>query len=63
MEGSLHRVLIYSWTWAPEDTITQATSDYIKCKHWMCGKSKLPYSMYVTSFLEHWNILINLFWY
>ena len=57
MEGSLHRVLICRWTWAPEDTSTQATSDY------MCGKSRLLYSIYVTSFLEHLNILINLFWY
>ena len=28
------------WTWAPEDTSTQATTEFVKCKHWICGKIK-----------------------
>ena len=29
------------WTWVPEDTSTQATSAYIRCKHWMCCKGSM----------------------
>ena len=32
--------MIFGWTWVPEDTSTQATSAYIRCKHWMCRKIK-----------------------
>ena len=28
-------------TWVPEDTSTQATSAYIKCKHWLCRKVRM----------------------
>ena len=24
------------WTWVPEDTSAQVTSEFIKCKHWIC---------------------------
>ena len=30
--------IICGWTWVPEDTSAQATSAYIRCKHWMCWK-------------------------
>ena len=30
--------IICGWTWVREDTSTQATSAFIKCKHWMYPK-------------------------
>ena len=38
--------IICGWTWAPEDTSTQATSESIKCKQWMCRKLKQLHSLY-----------------
>ena len=32
--------IICGWTWVPENTSTKATSESIKCKHWMCRKIK-----------------------
>ena len=32
--------IICNWTWVSEDTSTQATSEYIKCKQWTCRKIK-----------------------
>ena len=45
-------------TWVPEDASTQATSEYIKCKHWKYHKNKNNYIIYVTNLLEPWYILI-----
>ena len=47
-----------------KETSTQATSAYIKCNTECAGKLewlKQLYYLYVTSFLEHWYILILLF--
>ena len=58
LEGSLGQVLfaaelefpkilgssiICRWTWVPENTSTQATSEFIKCKHWMYRNISLFY--------------------
>ena len=32
--------IIYDWTWVPEGTSTQATLEFIECKHWMYRKIK-----------------------
>ena len=48
----------YGWTWVPEGTSTQATSEFIECKHWMCRKIKTTvffmwpasWSNYISSF-------------
>ena len=33
--------IICSWAWVPEDTSTQPTSEFIKCKYWMYRKIKI----------------------
>ena len=33
--------IICSWTRVPENTSTQTTSAYIRCKHWMCWKASM----------------------
>ena len=66
LEVSLGRVLLSAALGFPKvlvPRLSQHTSDVnIEC----AGKSewsKQLYSLYVTSFLEHWWILILLFWY
>ena len=46
--------MICSWTWVPEDTSTQATSAYIKCKHWICRNVR----MVKTTVLFLWHQLL-----
>ena len=51
--------IICGWTWIPENTSTQAVSEYIKCKHWMCEKIK------ATVFFmrpDPWSTDISLFY-
>ena len=43
------------WTWVPEDTSIQATSEYIICKHWKYRKIK-------TTVLFMWATWIELDW-
>ena len=51
---------ICGWTWVPEDTSAQPTSEYIKCKDWMCRKTKTTvFSMRPAS----WSTGISSFYY
>ena len=34
------KVVFCGWFWGLEDSSTRATSDFMKCKHWMCRKIK-----------------------
>ena len=34
------KIVFCAWTWGPEDTSARATSEFKKCKHWMCRKIK-----------------------
>ena len=54
LAGSLDRVLFAAELEFPKYTSTQATSEYIKCKHWMCGKMKTNVLFLVIIFLEHY---------
>ena len=47
--------MICSWTWVPEDTSTQATSAYIKCKQWICRKVR----MVKTTVLFIWDQVLT----
>ena len=47
--------MICSWTWVPEDTSTQATSAYIKCKQWICRKVRIV----KTTVLFIWNQVLT----
>ena len=46
--------MICGWTWVPEDTSSQATSTYIKCKHWIWRKVR----MVKTTVLFIWDQLL-----
>ena len=46
--------MICGWTWVPEDTSTQATSAYIKCKHWIHREVR----MVKTTVLFIWDQLL-----
>ena len=46
-------MIICGQTWVPKDSSTQATSEYIKCKNWICGKIKTTVFFLVISLLEH----------
>ena len=64
LEGSLDWVLFeyyyFGWTWLLEDISTQATSEFIKWKHWMGRKIKATVLfMWPTS----WNTDISWFCY
>ena len=54
--------IICSWTGVSEDTSTQVTSEYIKCKHWMCWKTKTTvFFMWSASWSTDWLIYLNFF--
>ena len=47
--GKIVAKVISAWTWVPKGTSTQATSEYMKCKHWMCQKMKTTIYPYVLA--------------
>ena len=47
LEASLVQVLFADWIWVAKDTNTQATSEFINCKHWKYRKIK-------TTVLDLW---------
>ena len=52
--------IICDWTWVPEDTSTQATSEFLKCKQWMCPKIKTTVFFMWSAF---WSTDISSFYY
>ena len=52
--------IICGWISVPEDTSTQVTSEFIKCKHWLCRKIKTTvFFMWPAS----WRTDISSFYY
>ena len=66
LEGNLDRVLLAAELEFPKILVPRLPQHTWNVNIECAGKSewsKQQYSLYVTSFLEHWYILILLFWY